>query len=530
MSSQSNNSWMYKRDKVWERIVMSRGSIVLLCHGDRLRLCDGTVFAYHSTHVNQSISTHSGEDELRDLEKESFSNLYHITKCQLGAGGTATVFMAVDRLNRKQVACKIVKLKSSGLDQIFSHHFEKNNRYGLEHNIQMRYYEDMLRREVDMLKALSHPNIIQLQRVFYSNVSLYIIEDLITGGDLASYIDQEQQKTGAVGGEDACGIVYQITQALKYLHKKGIVHRDLKPENVLLSVPAVGARVLLTDFGGAAGDLRTRPRRLNTYCGTVEWLAPEVARKAAKGYTQAVDMWSLGCLITALFLGSSVFAIDDEGHVRHSTSTIIAAAAQCDLSILDNIPAWRDVDPHAKDLTKTLIRLDEEKRSTAEKALGHEWFRSGHRDIDAFYKAVKLNWKSIIPDEHYFEEDLKVFIQAGIEKDDVKDLLITAAARDAQRTAQVTDQTRPRLKPMLQASRPSKVRDSSFMEAPDDFDFGSSGRSLITPVRKRKTTVRTDPEDHALRTKAWAGNRGLISAKDYNLKIAEKKNEANRKT
>ena len=49
------------------------------------------------------------------------------------------------------------------------------------------------------------------------------------------------------------------------------------------------------------------------------------------------------------------------------------------------------------------------------------------------------------------------------------------------------------------------------MEAPDDFDFGSNGRSLITPARKRKSTVGTDPEDHALRTKAWAGNRGFVS-------------------
>ena len=114
--------------------------------------------------------------------------------------------------------------------------------------------------------------------------------------------------------------------------------------------------------------------------------------------------------------------MDSGGIVRHSTSAIIAAAAKCDLSILDTIPAWRDVDPDAKDLTKTLINLDEEKRPTAEKALEHEWFRSGHRDIDAFYKAVKLSWKPMIPDEDYFEEDLKVFIQAGIAKDDVRDL------------------------------------------------------------------------------------------------------------
>ena len=134
-------------------------------------------------------------------------------------------------------------------------------------------------------------------------------------------------------------------------------------------------------------------------------------------------MWSLGCLITALFIGSSIFAFDGEENVRHSSSAIIAAAAQCDLSILEDIPAWRDVNPLAKDLTKTLLHLDEEKRTTAEKALGHEWFRSGHPDIDAFYKAVRLTWKPMIPDEHYFEEDLKVFIQAGIAKDDVNDLL-----------------------------------------------------------------------------------------------------------
>lgn len=98
----------------------------------------------------------------------------------------------------------------------------------------------------------------------------YLIEDLITGGDLTSYIEQE----GVVDGEDACGIVYQILQALSYLDNKGIAHRDLKPENVLMSIPNVGARVILTDFGGAAGDLKTRPRRLNTFCGTAEWLAP----------------------------------------------------------------------------------------------------------------------------------------------------------------------------------------------------------------------------------------------------------------
>ena len=70
MSSQGNNTWMYKRDKSWEQIVMNKGNIMLFCHDDRLRLCDGTVFAFRSTHVNQSVSTPAGKDDLRDLEKE----------------------------------------------------------------------------------------------------------------------------------------------------------------------------------------------------------------------------------------------------------------------------------------------------------------------------------------------------------------------------------------------------------------------------------------------------------------------------
>lgn len=53
-----------------------------------------------------------------------------------------------------------------------------------------------------------------------------------------------------------------------------IVHRDLKPENVLMSKPAVDARIILTDFGGAACDLKKNPRRLKSNIGTLDWLAP----------------------------------------------------------------------------------------------------------------------------------------------------------------------------------------------------------------------------------------------------------------
>lgn len=145
-----------------------------------------------------------------------------------------------------------------------------------------------------------------------------------------------------------------------------------------------------------------------------------MTRETTKGYTIAVDMWSVGCVITALFTGSSIFANGSEENVRLSTAFIKTAAAECDLSALDTSPTWQNVHSGAKDLTKALLILDEKKRLTTKEALQHNWFRFGHRNIVNFYKTVVSNWKPSPPADEYFEEDLKVFIQAAVPKGDVR--------------------------------------------------------------------------------------------------------------
>ena len=129
----------------------------------------------------------------------------------------------------------------------------------------------------------------------------------------------------------------------------------------------------------------------------------------------AVDMWSLGCVITALFVGQSIFAHGGEENVRHSTMTIRIAAAKFDLSALNSSPMWQHVNPLAKDLTKGLLVLDEKKRLTAKEALRHDWFRLGHRDIEGFYKTVTARWEPARQLNDLFEEDLKDYVY-----DDVK--------------------------------------------------------------------------------------------------------------
>ena len=175
LSSQGSNTWFYKCRKHWERIIMSKGSVMLLSHGDRLRLCDGTVFAFRSYRTAQSSTAPIDKNEPREREidvsqhhgysrflfkvDKSFNNLYHITKRQLGAGGTATVFMAVDRWNMKQVACKIVRLQEQGSGQTTSNHFRKGDGdrlVGHTTDNSPTPYEKGLRQEVAMLKTLSH--------------------------------------------------------------------------------------------------------------------------------------------------------------------------------------------------------------------------------------------------------------------------------------------------------------------------------------------------------------------------------------
>lgn len=100
----------------------------------------------------------------------------------------------------------------------------------------------------------------------------YIIQDLLTGGDLFSYI---QHKGGRLPDIEAAVIVRQIVIALDYLHDQNIVHRDLKPDNILMTSRADGCRVVLTDFGCATRVDRIS-NRMSTMIGTFEFSAPLV--------------------------------------------------------------------------------------------------------------------------------------------------------------------------------------------------------------------------------------------------------------
>lgn len=116
---------------------------------------------------------------------------------------------------------------------------------------------------------------------------------------------------------------------------------------------------------------------------------------AEAGYTRSVDMWSLGCLTTALLSGSSFFVnTQDSSYRRDSATAVCQAAAKCDLSLLDESPVWECVQPQAKDFVKGLLKLDENARMNAKQALKHAWFTEGQRKawLEEEYRQSIKGW------------------------------------------------------------------------------------------------------------------------------------------
>lgn len=133
------------------------------------------------------------------------------------------------------------------------------------------------------------------------------------------------------------------------------------------------------------------------------------------GYTKAIDMWSLGCLATALFSGSSYFVNSQTSSYRQDSSAAVAkASAECDLTRMEIDPTWKDLAPEPKDLIKRLLKLDEHARMTADQALEHEWFTqpsSRKRLIQTAYQKAISTWSTTRPGWDFIE-DLTSVIKA----------------------------------------------------------------------------------------------------------------------
>ena len=142
------------------------------------------------------------------------------------------------------------------------------------------------------MRILDHPNIITLYEIYEGDYHIYLVCELLKGGELFERII----KNGHYSEKDACLIIAQLLTALEYIHMKGIMHRDIKPENLILKNEE-GFEVKLADFGLA--DFVNRKNPFYKRCGTPGYVAPEILND--EEYDTKVDIFSTGVILYIMY-------------------------------------------------------------------------------------------------------------------------------------------------------------------------------------------------------------------------------------
>jgi len=255
----------------------------------------------------------------------------------LGTGHFSKVKLGTHRKTGQQVAIKIIQ-KPSGSKIA------------------------MLKAEVDILTKADHPNVVRLYKVIDTEKTLYLVMELLTGGELFDRIIAK----GHYSEEDARVLTITMVKAVQYLHDIGIAHRDLKPENILLKDTTDTAEIKITDFGlskifsdDAAGEVV-----MKTACGTPGYVAPEVLMH--ENYSSQVDLWSIGVIVYILLCGFPPFYGDNDNQMFRK----IKAGSYKFLA-----PYWDPISQDAKDFVSKLLVVDSSKRMDCEKALKHAWLQ-----------------------------------------------------------------------------------------------------------------------------------------------------------
>ncbi|XP_064413317.1 ribosomal protein S6 kinase alpha-3 isoform X1 [Latimeria chalumnae] len=295
--------------------------------------------AITSEEENQVMQTASVHSIVQQLHRNSiqFTDGYEV-KEDIGVGSYSICKRCIHKATNMEYAVKIIdKSKRDPSEEI---------------EILLRYGQ--------------HPNIITLKDVYDDGKYVYLVTELMKGGELLDKILRQK----FFSEREASAVLFTITKTVEYLHTQGVVHRDLKPSNILyVDESGNPESIRICDFGFAK-QLRAENGLLMTPCYTANFVAPEVLKR--QGYDAACDIWSLGVLLYTMLTGYTPFANGPDD----TPEDILARIGSGKFSLSGGY--WNSVSDEAKDLVSKMLHVDPHQRLTAALVLRHSWIV--HRD------------------------------------------------------------------------------------------------------------------------------------------------------
>jgi len=280
---------------------------------------------------------HERKDWINALRKaartEDIHDVYSLDE-SIGSGQFSVVYRAQNKHTGELVAVK----------QIDKSHLDAKQR-------------ESIQTEIAICQLVSHPYVITLKEVFETQSEMYLVMPL-SNGDLFSYLKSKKRIEEPMSKR----IIWNLLDALKYIHALGIVHRDLKPENILMKDPETDpTHIIIADFG--LSKFAMPHERLQMAVGTIAYVAPEVLQKG--GYDKKCDLWSVGCIMYVILRGKLPFdAARKQDIIR---KTLLRPAK------LDD-EKWKIISNPAKNLISKLLKKNPDNRIDLKTAMNHTWF------------------------------------------------------------------------------------------------------------------------------------------------------------